>query len=87
MTQPTQTLVTDAVRGFLAEILEAPLAEIPQDADLKQELDVDSLQQLELVGMLEEKFGVSLDAEDLSQAGSIHELSNLAVRKLGLQGE
>jgi acyl carrier protein len=86
VTQPTETSIATAVREILAEILEAPLAEIPQDASLKRDLDVDSLQQLELVGMLEERFGVLLDADDLSEAGSIQELAELAARKLGPAG-
>jgi len=84
--QLTKDSIATAVRESLAEILEAPLAEIPQDADLKQDLDIDSLQQLELVGMLEERFGVFLDADDLSELGSIQEMAGRASHKLGLPG-
>ena len=87
MTEAIQTSISRAIREFLAELVEVPLAEIPEDADLRQELDVDSLQQLELVGLLEERFGVRLDAEDLSQVSSIQELSGRAAQNLGRQGE
>jgi acyl carrier protein len=86
VTQPTKLSIAAALRESLAEILEAPLAEIRQDADLKQDLDVDSLQQLELVGMLEERFGVFLDADDLSEVGSIEALAERAASKLGSPG-
>ncbi len=84
--QLTQDAITTAVRELLAEILEVAPAEIRRDADLKQDLDVDSLQQLELVGMLEERFGVFLDADDLSELGSIQEMAERVAQKLGPAG-
>ena len=86
MTLPTQGLLVITARECVAEILEAPLAEIPGDANLRQDLDVDSLQQLELVTMLEDRFGVLLDADDLSEVDSIEDLAARTLRKLGLPG-
>lgn len=86
MTQPTKTSIVTAVRECLAEMLEVPVAEISENADLKRDLAVDSLQQLELVALLDERFGVFLQADDLAEVGSIQGLAERALRKLGAPG-
>jgi acyl carrier protein len=86
MIELSKESITAAVREALAEILEKSEVEVPQDANLRRDLDLDSLQQLELVGMLEERLEVFLDADDLSRADSIGELAERAAQKLGLPG-
>lgn len=82
MTQPSRASLVLVAREGLADILEVPVEQIHEDADLKGELDVDSLQQLELAVVLEERFGIVLDADDLSEINSIDQMAERALRKL-----
>lgn len=68
--------LTATIRSLLAEILELTPDEVRLDADLVDELDIDSLQRLALMTMVEDRFAVRLDVEDWRAARTVRELSD-----------
>lgn len=73
--EPTSEALVALLRELLAEMLEAPLEEVGADAHLTDDLEVDSLQRLELMTSIERRLGIRLDAEDWSDGESILELA------------
>lgn len=74
--------IQEVIRALLAEILEMPAEEIRDDADLADDLEADSLHQLELMGAIEERFDIQLDVNDWSDARTIVELAERARERL-----
>ncbi|GAA3183393.1 MULTISPECIES: acyl carrier protein [Streptomyces] len=69
MSSATEITETEArVRTVLAEVLEGrvPVEEITVDADMVQELGLDSLQAIQFLLRIEDEFDVELDYESLS---------------------
>ncbi|WP_055693525.1 acyl carrier protein [Streptomyces prasinopilosus] len=69
MSSATQFTQTEArVRGVLAEVLagKIPPEQITVDADMVQELGLDSLQAIQFLLRVEDEFDVELDYETLS---------------------
>lgn len=71
----TSEQLVDLVRTLLAEILETDTQEIPLEADLIDELELDSLQHLELMTMVERRVGLRLDIEDWRGGRNVAELA------------
>jgi acyl carrier protein len=67
---PIQTEVITIV----AAITRAPAASIGPDTDLRLDLNVDSLQGLQIVAALENHFGLQLADEDLDATTSVREI-------------
>jgi acyl carrier protein len=73
--QFTSERLVALVRSLLAEIVETPVQMISVDANIAEELDLDSLQQLELMTMVERRLDVRLDVEDWLNSHNILELA------------
>jgi acyl carrier protein len=74
--------IQEVIRTLLAEILEMPAEDIRADADLADDLEADSLHQLELMAAIEERFDIQLDVNDWSDARTIAELAERAWGRL-----
>lgn len=70
-----QELIT-AVREELAVAAPDLEADVPEDASLRSDLQVDSLAVLELVARLEYRFNASVPDEDWPRLGSIGEIAD-----------
>ena len=72
MIEPSE--IRETVRGILVDEFELEPAVVVPDANLQQELQLDSLDGVDLLVALEEKFGVKLDNTFLSRVWTVGEL-------------
>jgi len=70
----TNSEVIEKINGFLAEEFETELDKITPDAPLKETLDLDSLDYVDLVVIIEGNFGIKVKQEDFV---NIHTFSDL----------
>lgn len=84
MKQPTDEQVLAAIRDELAEI-KVPGAETATPASTWKQLDVDSLDLVELVKALEDRYGIAIDDEQLKPVASVGDAIAL-VRRLAPEG-
>jgi acyl carrier protein len=81
----TASAVLPVVREHIAaEMLRRPGARIDEDADIIREGILTSLQTVELVMFLEERFGIEIDAEEVEEENfaSLGTITALVERKL-----
>jgi acyl carrier protein len=72
------------VRSALGEIApEADLASLPDDAELREELELDSMDFLNLVTALHEQTGVDVPERDYPQLTSVDGCVEYLARQLG----
>lgn len=71
-----ETLKTELTE-IIASVLDMDTADIPYDADLIEELDVDSVMILEIVVTLERVYGRKLTQEDMGKIRSVKDASDL----------
>jgi acyl carrier protein len=71
-----ETLKTE-LSEIIASVLDMEAAEIPFEADLVEELDVDSVMILEIVVTLERVYGCKLTQEDMVRIRSVKDASEL----------
>ena len=76
------TEINDWVREEFARVLSIPTNEIPDDAQFYVDLSGDSLQWLELVARVEERFGIRLADADLADADNVRDVAALVADKL-----
>jgi acyl carrier protein len=67
--------LTTLVQALLAEILECSPQGVPEEASLVDDLDLDSLQQLELMTRVEHELNLRLDIEDWRGGRTVRELA------------
>ena len=79
MSQPTDEQVLEAIREELA-IIKVPGAEHATQASTWKQLDVDSLDLVELVKALEDRFGVTISDDDLKPIESVGAAIELTLR-------
>lgn len=66
--------IEQEVTEIVSRITKAPIERIAPDTHLKQELNVDSLQGLQILAVIEKRFGVSVPDEELDSYTSIREI-------------
>ncbi len=59
--------VIEKINDFLSEEFEVDKASISPEADMKETLDLDSLDYVDLVVVIENNFGVKVKAEDFDK--------------------
>lgn len=79
MTDSSAVEIALLAQRLLAGIVELEPSEIPLDADLDDEVGVDSLLQLELMIDLESELGVRLSSEEWREARTLRQLAELLV--------
>ena len=81
-----------AVYAVIADIAARPESELSPDLRLSSDLNLDSLQRVELLGLIEEELGVYIDDGDLDPNASLAEVAELvesrrqAKRETGIYG-
>ena len=63
--------IEQEVVAIVSQITKVPAARLTRDLDLKAELNIDSLQGLQIIAALENRFGIVLNDEDLDNYTSI----------------
>jgi len=74
-------MLEQEVIAVVAGITKAPSARITPDTDLRVDLNVDSLQGLQIVAALEKRFNVELSDEDLDSYTSVRSICE-AIRRV-----
>lgn len=67
-------VIEQEVISIVSRIAKVPEAHISSDTDLRTDLNVDSLQGLQIVAILEDKFGVTIPDEELDMYTSIRSI-------------
>lgn len=70
------------LRALIAEELELPLEEVTDQADLKNDLDVDSLTAMEVAVQLEKKYRIKIDEEEIASLTTLEIIHQLVAAKV-----
>jgi acyl carrier protein len=73
----------DAIRDVAVEVLSVDGAIVTEEARFKEDLDADSLDLVELVMGLEERFSIEVPEEDLEGVTTIGHAVDLVLSKVG----
>jgi acyl carrier protein len=74
--------VVSALREVAVEVLSVEPDQVVEEARFKEDLDADSLDLVELVMGLEERFDISVPEEDLENVGTVGQAVDLVLAKL-----
>lgn len=72
----------EELRALVAQVLDVDVAEVTDDARFVDDLEVDSLMALEVVVILEKKYGIKLPESDLKQIVTLRSAYDLLLGKL-----
>ncbi|MFD7257545.1 acyl carrier protein [Streptomyces sp. NPDC059874] len=75
-------LEKEELRAVVAQVLDVDVAEVTDDVRFVDDLEVDSLMALEIVVVLEKKYGVKLPESELKQIVTLQSAYDLLVTKL-----
>ncbi|MFN8036565.1 MAG: acyl carrier protein [Acidimicrobiia bacterium] len=78
----TREDVLNALREVAQEVLDADPAAVVENARFKEDLDADSLDLVELVMGLEERFDITVPEEDLDGVTTVGQAVDLVLGKL-----
>lgn len=74
--------IIDITNRFLIEEFEVEPEVIQSEADLKESLDLDSLDYVDLVVIIESNFGIKLESKDFANVFTFNDLYDLIGSKL-----
>ncbi|WP_179892352.1 acyl carrier protein [Streptomyces sp. rh34] len=72
----------EELRSTIAEVLDLDIDEVSDDASFTEDLEVDSLMALEVVVVLEKKYGLRLEERELRQITSLDNAYSVLLGKL-----
>jgi acyl carrier protein len=78
-----RTEALDAIRDVAVEVLSVEPATVTEAARFKEDLDADSLDLVELVMGLEEKFDIEVPEEDLEGVTTVGDAVTMVLAKVG----
>ncbi|MEM9143694.1 MAG: acyl carrier protein [Bacteroidota bacterium] len=78
----TKDVIVERVNDFLIDEFEVEEEEMSPEADLKNSLELDSLDFVDLVVAVESNFGVKLVGEDFVNVKTLQDFYDLIERKL-----
>lgn len=73
--------IIQTINNFLVEEFEVEANVIQPDANLKQTLDLDSLDYVDLVVIIESNFGVKLEGKDFASIHTFNDLYDVVDQK------
>ncbi len=85
-TETSSTALTNTeqeVATIVSAITKSPLEIIQPDTDLRLQLNVDSLQGLQIVAAIERRFGVTVPDEEIDLYGSVKAIADTVDRLRG----
>ncbi|HBK71980.1 MAG TPA: acyl carrier protein [Flavobacteriaceae bacterium] len=74
--------IISKINDFLIDEFEVEAEDIKPDANLKETLELDSLDYVDLVVAVESNFGVKLKAEDFSKVNTLQNFYDLIHQKM-----
>lgn len=72
----------DDLRALIAEELELPVEDVTEDADLANDLEVDSLTAMEIAVQLENKYQIKIAEEEIKLFTSVRKIQQLVSAKV-----
>lgn len=78
----TKQEVANIINGFLVDEFEIDAASITPEAPLKETLDLDSLDYVDLVVIIENNFGVKLTGDDFKSINTFDDFYNFIIDKI-----
>lgn len=78
----TKEVIIEKINDFLIDEFEVEQDDISPEANLKETLELDSLDFVDLVVAVESNFGVKLVGEDFVNVTTLHDFYSLIERKL-----
>ena len=78
----TKEVIIEKINAFLVDEFEVDVEDITPEANLKDTLELDSLDFVDLVVSIESNFGVKLVGEDFINVVSLQDFYNLIESKL-----
>ncbi|MFJ8201378.1 acyl carrier protein [Streptomyces sp. NPDC096152] len=72
----------EELRALVAQVLDVDVSEVTDDARFVDDLEVDSLMALEVVVILEKKYGIRLPESDLKRIVTLQSAYELLLGKL-----
>jgi acyl carrier protein len=82
MADTAAALDLEELRAFVADVLDVEEEEVTDDADFVAELGVDSLMALEVMVVLEKKYSVKLQEQEMKQITCLRKVYDLLASKL-----
>ena len=73
----TESVDREEVREIIAKAIDVDVAEVTDETDFVEDLEVDSLMALEIMVLLERRYGVKLDEGKLAEITSIQSAEGL----------
>ncbi len=77
------TSTEQEVATIVSAITKSPLEMIQPDTDLRMQLNVDSLQGLQIVAAIERRFGVTVPDEEIDLYGNVRAIADTVDRLRG----
>jgi len=77
----TNEEIINSINTFLVEEFEADASDITPDAPLKETLELDSLDYIDLVVIIEGNFGIKVKQEDFVGIRTFNDLYNYVITK------
>ena len=71
----------DVVRGYLVEQFDVPEDKIALEVNLFEDLELDSIDALDMVGLLESRLNMQVDEEQLRQIRTVGDVVDFVVRQ------
>ena len=78
----TEAEIIKTVNGFLVEEFEVDETKISPDANLKDTLELDSLDYVDLVVVIESNFGFKVKGEDFTSIHTFQDFYNYCTKKV-----
>ena len=69
-------MVLDQIKKILVETMDIEEEKVTLDAKLKDDLNLDSLDSVELIMSAEEEFGIEIPDEDVMNFKTVHDIVN-----------
>ncbi|MGO4420784.1 acyl carrier protein [Streptomyces sp. MCAF7] len=82
MADTAAALDLEELRAFVADVLDVEEEEVTDDADFMEELGVDSLMALEVMVVLEKKYSVKLQEQEMKKITCLSNVYDLLASKL-----
>ncbi|WP_025272365.1 acyl carrier protein [Haloglycomyces albus] len=77
------TIDREELRNLVSEVLDVEVDEVGDETHFIDDLEVDSLMALEVMVVLERKFGVKLTEDELKEITTLNKAHALMTHKLG----
>lgn len=74
--------IISTINGFLAEEFEADLSLFRPEANMKETLDLDSLDFVDLVVLIEKNFSFKINAEEFTKMKTFQDLYSYVTRRV-----